>query len=100
MSFCSCSRAIPPEQWTILPGYTFSVGEVAAASGIAELTVEAILNAFALAPGARNETFRALDDFNAVNATPLLRSNGEFALFQSYSLVEALYESPFYWMVV
>ena len=91
---------IPPEQWSILPGYTFSLGEVAAASGMAELTVAAVLNAFALAPGEKNETFRALDDFNEVNATPLLRSNGEFALFQSYSLVEALYESPFYWMVV
>ena len=92
--------AVPPEQWTILPGYTFSVGEVGAASGLAESTVEAVLNAFALAPGERNEAFRALDDFNVANATPLLRSSSEFVLFQSYSLVEALYESPFYWMVV
>ena len=91
---------IPPEQWSILPGYGFSVGEVAAASRVAELTVEAVLNAFALTLGEKNEAFRALDDFNAVNATPLLRSSGEFVLFQSYSLVEALYESPFYWMVV
>lgn len=91
---------IPPEQWSVLPGYSFSVREVAAASGLAEPTVEAVLNAFALAPGEKNEAFRALDDFNVVNATPLLRLNGEFVLFQSYSLVEALYESPFYWMAV
>jgi hypothetical protein len=91
---------IPKEQWSILPGYTFSVEEVGAVSGLAESTVEAVLNAFALAPGERNETFRALDDFNVANATPVLRSNGGFILFQSYSLVEALYESPFYWMVV
>ncbi len=91
---------IPPEQWSILLGFTFSVGEVVAASGMAESTVEAVLSAFALAPGERNENFRALDDFNVANATPLLRSNGEFILFQSYSIVEALYESPFYWMVV
>ncbi len=67
---------------------------------MAELTVEAVLNAFALALGEKNETFRSVDDFNVANATPLLRSNGEFVLFQSYSLVEALYESPFYWMVI
>jgi hypothetical protein len=91
---------IPPEQWSILPGYTFFRGEVAAATGMAESTVEAVLGAFALAPGEKNETFRALDDFNVVNATPLLRCNSEFVLFQSYNLVEALYESPFYWMVV
>ncbi|MDQ6666545.1 MAG: prepilin peptidase, partial [Acidobacteriota bacterium] len=90
---------IPPEQWSILPGYTFSVREVAAASGLAEPSVEAILNAFALAPGEKNEAFRALDDFNVANATPLLRFNAEFVLLQSYSLVEAIYESPFYWMV-
>ena len=59
-----------------------------------------MLNAFALTPGEKNKTFRALDDFNVANATPLLRSNDAFVLFQSYSLVEALYESPFYWMVV
>ena len=91
---------IPPEERSFLPGYTFSVREVAAASGLSETTVKAVLNAFALSPGEKNETFRALDDFNVANATPLLRFNGEFVLFQSYSLVEALYESPFYWMAV
>jgi len=91
---------MPPGQWSIFPGYTFSVGEVAEASGLEESTVEAVLNAFALAPSEKNETFLALDDFNVVNATPLLRSNAEFVLFQSYSLVEALYESPFYWMAL
>jgi len=91
---------ISPQRWSILPGYTFSAGEVAAASGVAESTVEAVLNAFALARGEKNEAFRALDDFNLVNASPLLRFKGEFVLFLSYGLVEALYESPFYWMVV
>ncbi len=89
---------IPPERWSILPGFTFSVEEVAAASGLAGPTVEAVLNAFALRPGEKNELFRAVGDFNVANATPLLRYNNDFALFQSYSLVEALYESPFYWM--
>jgi hypothetical protein len=91
---------IPPVEWSILPGYAFSVLEVAAASGLAETTVEAMLRAFTLPPGEKNQTFRALDDFNAANATPLLSFNGDFVLFQSYSLVEALYESPFYWMAV
>lgn len=91
---------IPPEQWSILPGYTFSVEEVGAVSGLPESAVEVVLNAFALTAGEKNKTFRALDDFNVANATPLLRSNDAFVLFQSYSLVEALYESPFYWMVV
>ncbi|MGA2136105.1 MAG: nuclease-related domain-containing protein [Bryobacteraceae bacterium] len=90
---------IPPEEWSILPGYTFCVGEVAEASGMEELTVESVLDAFALPPAEKNGAFRALDDFNIANATPLLRSDSKFVLLQSYSLVEALYESPFYWMV-
>jgi hypothetical protein len=91
---------IPQEEWSVLPGYTFTAREVAAASGLAEITVEAMLNAFTLSPDEKNETFRAVDDFNVANATPLLRFNGEFVLFQSYSIVEAIYDSPFYWMAV
>ena len=89
---------LAPEQWSILPAFTGSVAEVATACGLAELTVEAVLKAFSLSPNERNEAFQAVDDFNVANATPLLRFNGDFVLFQYYSLVEALYESPFYWM--
>ena len=90
--------AIPPEQWSILPGYSFSVAEIAAASGEPEPTVASFLDAFALAPNEKNKSFRGLDDFNVANATPLLRFNNKFVLLQSYSLVGSLYESPFYWM--
>ena len=93
-------RTTPPEQWSMLPGYTCSIREIAAPSGLADSTVEAVLNAFALASGEKNEAFRGLDDFNVANATPLLRFGGDYVLFLPYSLVEALYESPFYWMVV
>jgi hypothetical protein len=93
-------RTLPPEQWSILPGYTLTVSEVAGVCPLRRTTIDAVLNAFALAPSERNELFCAVDDFNVVNATPLLRVNGDFVLFQSYSLVNALYESPFYWMIV
>ena len=91
---------MPPDQWSIVPGYTFNVREVAEPTGLPETTIEAVLNAFVLPPAEKNVTFRALDDFNVVNATPLLRRDGDFVLFQSYSLAEALYESPFYWMAL
>jgi len=92
-------RSIPPTEWTILPGFTFNAREVAEVSDINESTVEAVLNAFALPQYEKNQSFRTLNDFNVANATPLLRTDdGGFLLFQSYSLSEALYESPFYWM--
>jgi len=88
-----------PDQWSILPGYSFTASEVSALSAQPIATVEAVLTAFALRADERNDAFCALDDFNAANATPLLRCGEQYVLLQSYSLVEAMYESPFYWML-
>jgi hypothetical protein len=84
---------------TILPGYVFSTEEVASQSGVEKSTVAKVLRAFTPLEGTRNETFNALNDFNITNAYPLIDiGNQEYLLFQYYSLVEALYETPFYWM--
>jgi hypothetical protein len=89
----------PRETWTFLPGHAFSVQEVADFGHIDPTIVDTVLSAFAVPPGARNEQFNALHDFNIANANPLIRmSDGNFLLFHIYSLVEALYETPFYWM--
>jgi hypothetical protein len=88
-----------PDEWTMLPGFVFTSQEVSKASGIDNSLVEAVLAAFTLPEGEKNENFRNLHDFNVANATPLLHTrDGAFILFQQYSLAEALYESPFYWM--
>ena len=92
-------RKLHPDQWTMLPFFTVSVAEVSAEAGVQPEKVERILGSFALPPGERNTSFNALNDFNIVAATPLLRTpNGEFVSLQVYSLAEALYEAPFYWM--
>jgi SEC-C motif/Nuclease-related domain len=88
-----------PQHWTILPGYVFSTEEVVSQSSVEKSTVAKILQAFAPLEGMRNEKFNALNDFNITNAYPLIDiGNQEYLLFQYYSLVEALYETPFYWM--
>ena len=91
-------RALPPDQWSILPGFMFRATEVVERCGLPSSTVAAVLETFTLPSSERNTTFHAPDDFNAANATPLLRVDSEFVVFQAYSLVQALYESPFYWM--
>lgn len=92
-------RKIVPELRTILPGFTFNVQEIEKVSGINTRSIDAVLNAFAVPVGETNRNFRALNDFNITNATPILRvDDDEFVLLQGYSLVEAIYESPFYWM--
>ena len=61
--------------------------------------VNNILRAFTPPYGTNNECFNALNDFNIANAYPLIPlDNDEYILFQHYSIVETLYETPFYWM--
>ena len=92
-------RKVQPEEWTFFPGYTFNVQEVAERSGIDTAVVEKVLVAFAVPARENNNDFCALNDFNITNAYPLLPTGDDsFILFQTYSLVEALYETPFYWM--
>ena len=94
-------RDAAPETWTFLPGNTFSAQEVANRAHMDPALVERTLTAFAVPLGARNEQFTALHDFNIANACPLIRTpDGNYLLFHIYSLVEALYEAPFYWMGV
>lgn len=88
-----------PAEWTMLPCFAVTVAEVAAKAGLAPELTERVLTAFTLPDGERNSGFGALQDFNAICATPLLRMpSGEFLSLQSYALAEAIYDSPFYWM--
>jgi hypothetical protein len=90
---------LPPERWTILPGFEFTTKELSSRSGIDERIVQRVTTAFALPEGQNNSAFKGISEFNQAAAFPLI-SNGAagFILFQQYALLEALYESPFYWM--
>jgi hypothetical protein len=99
ISVLRAMRGTPKEMWTYLPGNMFSVQEVADYGHIDPAIVDRVLFALVVPPGAHNEQFKALHDFNIANASPLIRMpDGTYLLFHIYSLVEALYEAPFYWM--
>ncbi|MNQ75165.1 hypothetical protein D3C85_899500 [compost metagenome] len=94
-------RKAAPDTWTFLPGNTFSAQDIANQAHMDPALVQKILAAFSVPPNARNEQFSALHDFNIANSNPLIRTpEGNYLLFNIYSLVESLYESPFYWMGV
>jgi hypothetical protein len=96
---CGRIRQMPTDNWTLLPGFSFTTREISEHCGIAEDPVEKVLSAFTVPKEEHNENFRSLHDFNLSNALPLLRCGPDgFILFQQYALVEALYDSPFYWM--
>jgi len=92
-------QEMDPLKWTMLPAYIFTTEQVVDTTELDPHVVASVLDAFSLLPTDHNESFNSVSDFNSVNAYPLIRiSDTKFILFQSYSLVEALYESPFYWM--
>jgi len=89
-----------PEDWTAFPAYTFTVEEVLSESNINEKTTRALIESFIvpLENEINIDKFSKLDDFNPLNAYPIIKLNKtEYLLFQDYSLVEALYETPFFW---
>lgn len=88
-----------PNKWTLLTAYTFTVDEIyeEVSSNVSKSIIELIINSFI---SIESYTFDALDDFNPKNAFPIIKIDEEnYLLFQNYSLLEALYESPFFWFL-
>lgn len=81
-----------------VPIFKFSVQEIVQYSKLSIETVAAVINALAASPSEGMDTFNSVDDFNHKNAFPIIKlDEDEYISFQSYSLWEALYESPFFW---
>ena len=85
-----------PSEWSFFPAYTFTLEEVSSASNIDTVITKSVIESFVTPTDFSG--FEALDDFNPTNAYPIIKlSEEEYLLFQHYSLVEALYETPFFW---
>lgn len=81
-----------------LPANEFSLCEIAEYSELDINVVSAFINALTLKSD--NEKFTSLGSFNEAAAAPLIPTGREtFLLFQHYDIYEALYESPFFWMM-
>ena len=62
--------------------------------------VEAFLKAFSIAPGAANAKLELPGQFNELHSRPLIRlSDGRYFRPVGFNIFEAIYESPFYWMI-
>lgn len=87
-----------PYDWSCLELFSFSVNEIYEHTSLDKEKILRILCAFSIALEQKNETFKSLGDFNLSNAYPLIQINdNNFLLLQNYSLLEAFYETPFYW---
>ncbi|MEW6520831.1 MAG: NERD domain-containing protein [Thermodesulfobacteriota bacterium] len=85
-----------PDEWSVFEAYTFTAEEVAAKSELDLELTKNVIESFVSQIGQGD--FQSLDDFNQTNAYPIISlHNDKYLLFQNYSLVEALYETPFFW---
>lgn len=87
-----------PSDIEFLTVYEFSVNELADESHQSKEDVAAFLSAFTIPVENRNEQFTSVHEFNVTNAFPVLRRGDLYVLFQINSLLESMYESPFFWM--
>ncbi len=91
-------NGLSPSEWTMLPAFIFSIEELADRSGVDSKTTRKLIESFVCPNEVNQNCFSALDDFNPSNAYPIIKINeSEFLLFQNYGLMEALYETPFFW---
>lgn len=88
---------INPNEWTTLNLFSFKINDIITQSKLDKNTIENILQAFSFPLENKNSTFVSLSDFNMTNAYPILKYNDSYLLLQHYSLLEALYETPFFW---
>lgn len=94
--FLDTISKIHPDEWTALPCYTFTIEELCDEVEISSEKAQLVIDSFThhLGMGA----FNSLDDFNPSKAYPIIKLNkDEFLLFQHYTLLEAFYETPFFW---
>ena len=80
----------------VLNVFSFKSRDIA---GVPTDTIDAFLETFSLEPGTVNQDFKIYGDFNAFDASPIIRmGDGYYLLLSSFSLAQSVYESPFYWM--
>ncbi|WP_335975807.1 YecA family protein [Acinetobacter calcoaceticus] len=78
--------------------FQFTMDELVSESGLDSNAVKNVISAFSSLPKDGMKGFNSIDDFNHRNFWPIINlGNEKFISFQSYSLWESLYESPFFW---
>lgn len=84
----------------ILDGFSFSCRDITSFTTHSSDSVAAAIEAFSLPEAEQNSNFRSIHSFNVAYAYPFLRyGSDKYILFQQYTAAEALYDSPYYWML-
>lgn len=93
-------RSLHPDQWSFLPSFSFTLEELVTPTGLSLEIITLVISAFCFTEDSKNASFSGLSEFNEANSTPIITlDENSYFLFQHYSLLEALYETPFFWMI-
>ncbi|WP_423732304.1 SEC-C metal-binding domain-containing protein [Hafnia paralvei] len=81
----------------VLNAYELPVDQIATETGINDVKARTIVDLFS-SNELSNENFQGMSDFNVFNARPIIRAGKKYYCFSAYSLAQAIYETPFFWM--
>ncbi len=86
---------------TFFEGFQFSCKDISKSMPTHSVeSVQKVIEAFCLPEGERNSNFTSVDCFNVAYAYPILRIGPrKYFLANHYSFSEAIYNTPFYWML-
>ncbi|WP_052293499.1 nuclease-related domain-containing protein [Denitrovibrio acetiphilus] len=80
--------------------FKFNLSEIAKQSELDKNIVQSFMKLFSVDDTERNNLFSELNDYNVIQAKPIIQiSSHEYLSLDSTSLYQAIYESPFYWMM-
>ncbi|PLR36741.1 zinc chelation protein SecC [Chimaeribacter californicus] len=81
----------------VLNAYELPIDQIATETGINDVKVRTIVDLFS-SNELSNVNFQGMSDFNVFNARPIIRAGKKYYCFSAYSLAQAIYETPFFWM--
>ena len=89
---------VDPSEWTSLEIFQFKINDICNKTSLSEEGVINVLESFT--SYTNNKEFVELGDYNIINSHPILKKDIDtYILFQNYSFLEAIYESPYYWFL-
>ena len=102
LEFANEMRLLAPSELvnhSFLSAFAFEQTDLTERSGRSAKLVNAVLDAFTYPAEDRNLQFTAMSAFNKASIFPILRmEENTLVSMQEYSLAEAAYENPFYWI--
>ncbi len=85
---------------SLLRAFQYSFKDIGFSESILKEQAYSFIKSLTLPSGKKNSSFTSINDFNIAYQYPIIaKDNGEFIIFSYYSLSQAFYENPFFWML-